>query len=416
MTTVASRPRSPTATVSRARTRVPLWAAVICSRLIVLAAGAYGALATPRIHGWAVFDAQRLSTSLGSVGNVLAASVLRWDGIRYIGIAQHGYTRSGLTVSYPLYSLLIRAVGTVVPSPVVAGVLISLVCFAIALVLLHRIVSDELGSRTADVTVAMLAFAPLSFFFSAVYTESLMLALVVATFYLGRQQRFAYASIAAAGAALTHVEGVLLVAPLAIMYWRSRGRTFDPRRLWSRSAASLALPPLAVAGFFTYLHAQGYGWLAPITNANQSNYGRTMVGPVVTVYRTIRYAAIGLDQLVHGVNPINPSIGSPFSPGFQNIIYLVVFWIAVLSLIGAWRRLPKEYAVFAALVLVVCTASAGQEMPMLAFDRYMLPIFPLWIGAAAWVEQQRVTRPLLLFSIVALVFYTVMFARWSMIA
>jgi hypothetical protein len=416
MTTLASRPLEPAAIVSRARPRVPLWVAVICSRLIVLAAGIYGALASPRVHGWTAFDPHRLSTSLGSVGNVLAASVLRWDGIRYVTIAEHGYTQSAQTVSFPLYSLLIRAVGTIVPSPVVAGVLISLVCFAIALVLVHRIASDELGSRVADITVLMLAFAPLSFFFSAVYTESLMLALTAGTFYFARQQRFAYASIAAAGAALTHVEGILLVAPLALMYWRSRGRTTDLRQLWSRSAASLALPPLAVAGFFTYLHAQGYGWLAPITNANQANYGRTMVGPAVVVYRTIKYAGIGLDQVLHGVKPINPSIGSPFSPGFQNVVYLVVLSIAVLSLISAWRRLPREYSVFAVLVLIVCTASAVQEMPLEAFDRYVLPIFPLWIGAAAWVERQRVTRPLLLFSIVALVFYTVMFARWSFVA
>jgi hypothetical protein len=55
-------------------------------------------------------------------------------------------------------------------------------------------------------------------------------------------------------------------------------------------------------------------------------------------------------------------------------------------------------------------------VPLEAFDRYMLPIFPLWIGAAAWVEKQRILRPLLLLSVVALVFYTVMFARWSFVA
>ena len=64
----------------------------------------------------------------------------------------------------------------------------------------------------------------------AVYTESLFLALSVGAFYLARRQRFAWACVTAAAAALTHVEGVLLVAPLAYMYWRDRGRPLVLRR------------------------------------------------------------------------------------------------------------------------------------------------------------------------------------------
>ncbi len=416
MATIATTARRRTTTGSRIGVRVPVWAAVVFSRLVVLGAGIAGALFTHRIPGWTAFDPHRLSSSLGSVGNVLAAPVFRWDGIRYVSIAEHGYTTAAQTVSYPLYSLVIRAVTLVVPSPVVAGVLISLGSFAIALVLLHRITSEELGTEVASATVLLLAFAPLSFFFSAVYTESLLLALLVGTFYLARKERFALAGLTATAAALTHVEGVLLVAPLAYMYWRSRGQSFDWHRLWSSSVVSFALPPLAVAGFFVYLHAHGYGWLAPVTNGNYANYGRETLTTPVMLWQSFYDGLVGLSQTLHGVPPINPTVAEPYNVGFQNLVYLTVLAIALASLVAVWRRLPREYAIFATLVMLVCTWTGVVGRPLEAFDRYMLPIFPLWMGAAAWLHERRLTRPVLQISTVLLIFYTVMFARWVFIA
>jgi Gpi18-like mannosyltransferase len=60
----------------------------------------------------------------------------------------------------------------VVGSPVLAGVLISLVAFTTGLALVHRIATEEISARVANTTVLLLAFAPFSFVFSAVYTES----------------------------------------------------------------------------------------------------------------------------------------------------------------------------------------------------------------------------------------------------
>jgi hypothetical protein len=110
MATIAPRTRTrPTAT-DRIAVSLPLWVAVVCSRLIVLAAGAGGALFTGQVSGWQQLDPQRLSSSLGSVGNVMAASVFRWDAVGYVGIAEHGYTSPRSTVLFPLYPLLIRVV------------------------------------------------------------------------------------------------------------------------------------------------------------------------------------------------------------------------------------------------------------------------------------------------------------------
>ena len=164
--------------------------ALLASRLIVLAAGLAGALVVPRRLAWWVFDPARLTDRLGQVGDVLAAPAVRWDSIHYLAIAQHGYTSESATVFYPLYPLLVRAFGFLIGSDAASGVMISLAALTVALVLLHRLTMLEVGRRAADVTVLLVAFAPLSLFFSAVYTESLFLALSVASIYAARRGRW----------------------------------------------------------------------------------------------------------------------------------------------------------------------------------------------------------------------------------
>jgi hypothetical protein len=408
--------RRPRPIAGRLRLSLPLWAAILCSRLLIMGAAAAGALLSSRVHGWAQFDPGRLSSSLGSLGNILAAASVRWDAIRYLNIAQHGYLTASQTVSFPLYSVLIRAVAAVIPSAVLAGVLISVASFVTGLTMLRSLVREELGERTADATILLLTFAPLSFYFTAIYTESLFMALAVGTFYFGRQGRFTLACLLAAGAALTHIEGVLLVVPLAIMWWRSE------RQLSRQPGGAIAhywplgLAPVALAGFFTYMYARGFGLLAPITNQNQAGFHRTLVGTPVMLWRALEAGVVGMRGLLHGMPLVLPGLGAPFSVDFQNVVYLVVLLISLLALASAWDRLPKEYAIFAGLTMLLCTSSAARQTPLLAYDRYMLPIFPLWIGAAAWLSERRILPVALILSAGALSFYTFEFARWVFIA
>jgi len=124
--------------------------------------------------------------------------------------------------------------------------------------------------------------------------------------------------VTAAAAALTHVEGVLLVAPLAYMYWRDQGRPLVLRRFLVMAGDVLVLPPTAVAGFFVYLHSQGWGWLAPVVNANFRYYGRTTLTTPVMLWQATDAGITGLLQTLQGTKPITPSTEVLFSIGFQN--------------------------------------------------------------------------------------------------
>ena len=385
-----------------------LIAAVLASRLLILAAGGCASIFARRIDSWKVFDPTRISSSLGLVGNALAASSVRWDSIHYLEIARDGYFHPIDASYFPLYPLLLRTVGWVIGSSVWAGMLISAVSFTIALLLLHRLTELELGRRIADATVLALAFAPLSFFFTAVYTESLYLVLSVGALYAARRERWVLAAALAMLAALTRDTGILLVVPIALMHFRSRGLTVG-RLPW------LALVPAGVFGFLFYLHSRGFGWLAPLHY--ESAYHRQFAGPAATVVAAARAALAGLRATLTGTPPFSPGAGPALNVGFENSVLLAVLLVAIAALAGAWRQLPRAYFAYALLTLVVCLwAPVTDGEPLQSLDRYVLTIFPLWMILGGWLAAGGATRILLLIGAGLLVFYTFEFASWAWVA
>jgi hypothetical protein len=372
----------------------------LASRLIVLASGTAAALLLPRRDNWMMFDPGHVSDRLGALGNMLGAVAVRWDSIHYLAIAAHGYRRAADTVFFPLYPLLIHALGSLTGSTALGGAMISTGAFALALILMHRLTRLELGERAADAAVLLLAFAPVSLFFSAVYTESPFLALSVGAVYAARRGRGRLAAALGALAAVTRVTGVLLVIPLAI------GGRRDRRLAW------LIAIPAALAAYLGFVAAWGFGALAPFLQQTAAQHEHSLTGPLDTVLRAGRAALHGL----RSGSIYAPSLGGPFSPGVESILLLAVLALAVLSLAAAFRRLPIAYGAYAATSLLVCISSPVAGQPLRSLDRYTLTIFPLWMAAAAWLAERKLTATAALLSGVAMVFFAFEFATWAFIA
>ena len=151
----------------------------------------------------------------------------RFDAQHYLRIARHGYAAEADSVFPPLYPLAIRALGSLMGGSPTANlaaaiVLSNLACLGL-LILLHRVVSAELGRQYAARTLVYFVLFPSGFFLFAAYTEPIFLLLALGSLWAARNGRFWLAGSLGFLAALTRLTGWVLVAPLAYELWRQRG-------------------------------------------------------------------------------------------------------------------------------------------------------------------------------------------------
>jgi hypothetical protein len=385
------------------------WSDFWRSRLLIWVAGAAAFLVLGPISAVVrTFDPTGLSLSFGTLGNALAAPAVRWDAIWYLRIAHDAYSTSAEARFFPLYPLLIRVGSLLTGSPVIAGVLISMISLFVALELIRRLTELELGAAPARATISFIAFGPLAVFLSAVYSEALFLALSAGTFYAARRGRWAWVGILGGLAATTRIAGFLMFAPALLMYYfgpRSDTEPMPVRSWWKPLYRArpdllwLLLIPAAAALVETYLMLRGLGPSATVS-AQEKYSDHAIVFPLVGAWQ-------GMVGAWHQLMNFHPGTYSG-----QELFQLGALVAGCVALVGVFRRLPLAYGVYVALDFLLHLSTPTQSDTLLGFDRYVSLRFPLFMWLGAWAVERRKVRPLLAFSIVMLVFFTFQFATW----
>jgi hypothetical protein len=420
------------------RARVPaiVWRAFWSSRLVVLLSGMFAVVQFGLSPGYSGFDQAGLTTPFGYFGNLLAAPFARWDSVWYLTIARFGYQHQlGRTAFFPLYPALIHVFGVVLGSDLIAGVVISLVCFAVALILLHRLVLLDFSEEIADTTVLLVAFFPASFFFSAIYTESLFLMLSLGCILQARKGRWWAAGVLGGLAASSRNGGVLLALPSAILFlygpradararqirWaaagRSRIRALLPRYRLSVEVLWLALIPAGLAGYLVYTGITAGNWLDPF-HAESLWYHRT-TNPFTGAWDGAVAAWDGLRQLLHGPPPplyFQQAGGNPMQVAGQNLMLFSFLLTGLIACVGALRTLPFAYGAYALVGLALPLSDPVIPQPLSSFPRYMMVLFPLFIWAAGLLVRRRWTTVGVATGAVLLGVFTAEFATWRFVA
>lgn len=416
------------------------WRALWTSRVAVWVAGLLGLLWIGRVPNTGGFDPDGLTEPFGRFANILVAPLARWDSVWFLSISHDGYgPKSGdhaKTAFFPLYPGLIRVVGWVVRSQLLAGVLISLVCFLAALVLLHRLAAIELGLEGARGTILLLAFFPTALFFSAVYSESLFLLVTVGAVLAARQGRWAWAGIAGLLAALTRNSGVLLLVPLGLLYLYGpradrppaavvAGAGAVPARDWRRllpryalrpDVLWLALVPLGLVLYLAYCGIVLGDVMAPFHA--QKLWFRHFV-PIGAATEGARAAWLGLRQLVHGSpTPVYFTQGGSdsFSTAAQSLLLFGFLVLVVLGVVGALRRLPFAYGAYAGIALLFSVSNPVDAQPLISLSRYVVVLFPVQMWMAGWCAKRGGVERAVGISAVLLGLCAAQFTRWAFVA
>jgi Mannosyltransferase (PIG-V) len=424
------------------------WRGLWVSRLLVWAVGVGTILAFGFGPLRKAFDPPGVTRGFGWLGNLLAAPAARWDGAWYLVIAHYGYRpdlgvyTSSRTAFFPLYPLGIRTVTWFGVPPIAAGVLLSGLALALALYGIHRLTTLELartagsslaGERVGEaarLAVMLTAFAPMAFFLSAVYSESLYLALSVGLFWSARNGRWMWVGVLGALAGATRSAGLVLVLPALMIYLygprEDRAPDFAqahrsrvlPRYRLRRDALWLGLLPVGVILYGTYLGLSGGEPLAPLHA--QDVWGRHFAGPYLAIWDALKAAFEGARQLLsfqrrHVYFPAGT--GSPFVSAGHNLMLLGFLLAAIPAIVGALRRLPLAYGAYVIAALALPLSYPVSSEPLMSLPRFLVVLFPLTIWLAAWLsEHPRAQRPALALSASLMALFLAQFATWHWVA
>jgi hypothetical protein len=429
------------------------WRAFWSSRALVWIA-AVGTLLTfgfgPVRH---TFNPPGVTRGFGWLGDLLAAPAARWDASWYLVIAHYGYRpdlgsfTASRTAFFPLYPLGLRAVTWFGIPPVLAGVLLSSLALALALYGIHRLTTLELASagriivqpggvmragsgnrEVARLAVLITAFAPMAFFFSAVYSESLYLALSVGLFWCARHGRWGAVGALGALACATRSAGVVLALPALILYLYGPRedrppdfgsvRWLAPRYRLRKDVLWLGLVPVGLSLYSAYLAIGGGDALMPFHA--QDVWDRHFAGPYLGAWDGIKAAFEGARQLLsmqrhHVYFPI--PAGSPFVSAGHNLMLLAFLIAAVPAVVGVLRLLPFAYGAYVIAAFALPLSYPVAPQPLMSLPRFLLVLFPLSIWLGAWLAAHpRARRPALAISALLMAFFVGQFATWHWVA
>lgn len=328
----------------------------------------------------------------------------QWDANHYLHIARDGYFPAGAgpwttgwdnrEAFFPGYPFLLRAVHTVVPDWTAAGLLISFVAGAVAVLALARIAraylpEDAAGRRTA----ALFLLSPCAVFLAVGYTEALFLAFALPAWLAALRHRWALAAVLTTLATTVRVSGLFLAAAIALLFVLSAARAGTRGR---RAAGWTLLPALPPAAYSWYLHAHTGDWMA-WKHAQERGWYRTFHTPWEAWTNTWSGA-------------FGPTQTTGYALMFQAELAAMLVGLALVAVLLYRRRWPE--AVYVALSLW----ALGTSYWYTSVPRASLLWWPLWIGLAAlslrrpWFRTTYLSVAAPVTTLVALTFLT---GRWA---
>lgn len=303
----------------------------------------------------------------------------RWDSGHYARLVEYGYDlpdqMQASAAFFPLYPTLVRYVlGWLAPQHVglsfqpqtaagdlfiLSGVILSNLLFLAALALIFRLVllqrdrwfgGDEARAwHVGYLTVLLLCIAPVSFVFSSFLTESLFLLTTVAAFYAAERRWWWAAGVGVALATLTRPLGILLVLPLALIWWGQYIRG-EAR---ARDLFPLALGPLALLLFAGVL-AQSTGDPLAFVNQGAAVWEHSLSWPWTAFF--------------------SQTGGRDYLRWLDQLMTLLFVGLSLLAF-----RLGPAYGVWALLATVGALMLKGNPVSMI---RYVMVVFPAFIVLA----------------------------------
>ena len=314
----------------------------------------------------------------------------RFDAIHYLRIASSGYSSTDLSAFFPLYPVLVRALGILLGrNYLLASLVISNIAAILAVLLLYLLVIDEFDDQElAKRSITYLVFFPTGFFLLVPFTESLTLLFSILAIREARHGRWFTAGISGLACSLSRPQGALisiLLAAEAVRQYR-----YGVRRPVSYLFA-IIMPPMGLAAFLAWRSVAGF---PPLDTVQLIYWQRISTYPfaniLFTIQRIIENTAVSIEYLDLTVLALMVILG-----------FLIPF------------RLPLPYTIYYWISLLFNLSQVRIPQPIASQARYALLLFPAYIVLGQLGAMPRNHR-LILYSFFALWIYLAgQFVMWG---
>lgn len=146
-----------------------------------------------------------------SVQKYLLSPWYRFDTVHYLEIAQTGYSDGGHNSAFaPLFPALTRIVNQLIPSVMGSAMVVANISAFISIWLFYVLVRNQWDDLTARKSLLWACVFPASFILFNPYTESLFIALMLATIIMIQHKKWGWAVIFTGLATLARFQGMFL--------------------------------------------------------------------------------------------------------------------------------------------------------------------------------------------------------------
>lgn len=305
-----------------------------------------------------------------------------FDGYHYMKIAEGGYLPH-LYPFFPLFPFLIRLLIEILHMPFYlrGGQLISNASFIASLFVVGKLLLLDKKKALVPLVFLIVFLFPTSFFYTAVYNDSLFFLLATTTIYFARKKSWVVSSLFGALTTLTRLNGLALIFLIGFEYLSTvkSFKTINLEKILKDKIYTIFLIPLTFIGFLAYVHRISGNFMNLFSSMAQWNQDK-LTFPLQVFWRYLKILFL-------------------VSPG------TLVYWVAVLELgfvlfyifllIFSYKKIRSSYWIFFALsILIPSLTGTFAGMP-----RYGLHLYPFFLSIALFLQKKSLYVKVLYFTI-----------------
>ena len=363
---------------------------------------------------------------------------VRMDAFWYAGIVRHGYTYSthnpSSIVFYPLFPAVVKVLSLATGSVFLAGMIVPTICLFLAVLALQAWLDARGAGKASALAMGLILCFPFGFFWASMYTESLFLALALATFVFFERGSWQLSAVCAFLAVLCRPTGIgagALPGGYAAGFgfqvpgpakFRVQGSKLKGQKPKTRNKEREPSSKFKVQSSKLKGRQPGTSNHKPETR-NPKKKNPPLLPWFAVFAGPFAYACFAAYQWIALGTPfasVNAEAVRPFSRDFSQAISDLMlrrpgfppWYLAALLVIGVvflaavpwvYRRFGLPYALFAALVVLFPMTSG-----LTSLERYVMVDFPVF-AALAMVGRRVVPVTLMITGFYAMLGFMALF-------